>query len=50
MDVGVVMEVVKVPETTAALALRKMTRSAGIVSANRSALDILDAMKVDRVI
>ena len=44
------MEVVKVLETTAASAMRKVTRSAGIVSANRSALEILDAMKVDRVI
>ncbi len=36
----------KVLETTAALAMRKVTRSAGIGSANRSALDIGVFMKV----
>ncbi len=39
------MAVVKVPETAAALEMRKVTRSAGIVSANRSALEILDAIE-----
>jgi hypothetical protein len=38
------MAAVKVLETTVALAMRKVTRSAGIGSANRSALEILDAM------
>jgi hypothetical protein len=38
------MAVLKVLETTAVLAMRKVTRSAGIESANRSALEILDAM------
>jgi hypothetical protein len=38
------MAVVKVLETMAALAMRKVTRCAGIGSANRSALEILVAM------
>ena len=41
---AVVKATVKVPETTAALAMRKVTRSAGIVSANRSALEMSDFM------
>jgi hypothetical protein len=43
---AVVREVVKVLEKTAALAMRKVTRSAGIGCANRSALEIGVFMKV----
>jgi hypothetical protein len=39
-----VIAAVKLLETMAALAMRKVTRSAGIVSANRSASEILIVM------
>jgi hypothetical protein len=45
-----VIAVVKLLETMAALAMRRVTRSAGIGSANRSALELGVPMYMDSVV